>query len=114
MEDKIREVFDEYAKSMCMLCEGNEYVKEQSAIDTATLIIKQIFLESKAIKLLEKADNVLSKYWFSSDGEGEEYNNNDVIELNKEITEYLAEIKAKLTAPTQQGITGQEVPKEAE
>ena len=49
----------------------------------------------QAIKLLRKADEVLSDYWFGSsdvgDGYMEDYNNEDIIDIDKKIRKFLEE-----------------------
>lgn len=47
--------------------------------------------EIRATQLLLWARAVLSNYWFSSDGMGDEYNNDEVIEVHKAIDEFLGD-----------------------
>lgn len=48
---------------------------------------------NEAIALLKEADKVLGRYWYTvvDDGEyAEDFNNDDVIELNEKIADFLA------------------------
>lgn len=47
----------------------------------------------KAIELLKKAEDVLSDYWFRPGEDVEDYNNDDVIEVDEEIIEFLKSLE---------------------